>query len=147
MVKSCNNISALRQAIIHPEAVELRRKQVDIISRMSNVYRSMYSGISLVQVHGHQNRGSLASTLTPLAYLNVILDALAEHIMAAFLLSSATRNTIAIVLSERHRIQSVSIHGALFHSNIAHYIALEISKRLLIQHWYYCNLTHTADQN
>ena len=56
----------------------------------------MDSGMTLVQVYGHQNRGIRASTLTPLEYLNVRLDSLAENIMAEFLISPASRNVIEI---------------------------------------------------
>ena len=52
--------------------------------------------MTLVQVYGHQNRGIRASTLTPLEYLNVRLDSLAENIMAEFLISPASRNVIEI---------------------------------------------------
>ena len=38
-VNSCNNISALRQATIHLEAVKLIRKQVYLISYLSNIYQ------------------------------------------------------------------------------------------------------------
>ena len=82
MVNSCNNISALRQVPIHPEAVKSQWKQADLISRLYGAYQSIASGMSLVQVYGHHNNGNPVSTLTPLAYLNVRLDALAEHIMA-----------------------------------------------------------------
>ena len=34
VVNSCDNISALRRATIHPEPVKLRWKQVDLISRL-----------------------------------------------------------------------------------------------------------------
>ena len=79
LFNSCNNISALRRATIHPEAVKYRWKQVDLISRLYYVYQSMDSGMSLVHIYGHQNSGRLASTLTSLASLNVRLDAPAEH--------------------------------------------------------------------
>ena len=105
----------------------------------------MGSVISLVHVYGHQNRGRPASTLTPLAFLNLRLDALSEHIMAAFLLSSATRNTMAIGISDYHRILSLSIHGSPVHSNITHSIAYKIPKRWLLQHWDDWTLTHTED--
>ena len=77
VVNSCDNISALKRATIHPEAVKSRWKQVDLISSIYDVYHSMGSGISLVHIPGHQNSGRPVSTLTPLAYLNIILDALA----------------------------------------------------------------------
>ena len=85
VVNSCNNINVLRQATIHPEEVKPIWKKVDLISRLSDVYQSIESGMSLLQVYGHQNRGKSASTLTPLASLNVRLDALVEHIMPSFL--------------------------------------------------------------
>ena len=79
--------------------------------------------MSLVHVYEHHNSGRLASTLTPLVSINVILDALVEHIMVASLLYPATRNTISIGLSDPHGIPSVSIHGAPDHYNIAQSIA------------------------
>ena len=85
------------------------------------------------------------STLTPLASLNVGLHALAEHIMASFILSLATRNTIVIGILDLHGIPSVSIHGDLVHSNITQFTAYEISKHQIIQDWDDCNLTHTSD--
>ena len=51
--------------------------------------------------------------------LNVRLDALAEHIMALFLLFPATRNIIAVVLSNTYGLPIVSIHGVPFHYNLA----------------------------
>ena len=83
---------------INPEAVKLGLKQVDLISRLYDVYHSMDSDMSLLNVHGHQNIRKPASTLTKLAFLNVRLDAPAEYIIAAFLLSSATINTTVIGL-------------------------------------------------
>ena len=79
---------------------------------MSDVYQSMDTGISLVHVIGHQNNRRPTTTLTPLAALNVRMDALAEHIMAAFILSSATRYKMEIEILEPHRMPSVSIRGA-----------------------------------
>ena len=105
----------------------------------------MASGMSLVHVHGHQNSGRLASTLTPLSSLNVRLDALAKHIMEGFLLSSATTNTRDIGLLDLHGIPSVPIHGDPVHSNIDQSIEYEISKRWILRHWDDRNLTHTAD--
>ena len=101
--------------------------------------------MSLVHVYGHQNSRRLVSTLMPLAYLNVRLDILAEHIMPAYLLSSATRNTIAIGLSDLHGILSVSIHESPVHSNIDQSIGYEISRHQLLQHWDSKSLTHIAD--
>ena len=63
--------------------------------------------MSMIHIYRHHNSRIQASTLTSLAYLNVILDALVEQIMAAFILSSATRNKIAIGLSNLHVITSV----------------------------------------
>ena len=123
VVNSYDNKSALIRAKIHPEAVKMRWKQVDLISRLSDVYQSLYSVIYLVHVHGHQNSGRQASTLTPLASLNVRLDSLTEHIMAEFLILSAKRDTMAIEILYIHRMQSVSIHGYPIHSNISQYIA------------------------
>ena len=82
-VDSCENIGVLRQALIHPESVTSQWKQADLISHL--IYHSIDSIMLLVHVFGHQNSGKLASTLTPLASLNVRLDALAEYIMASFL--------------------------------------------------------------
>ena len=110
VVNSFNNISTFRRATIHLEAVKLLWKQVDLISRLSDVYQSMDYGMSLVHVHGHYNSGRPASNLTPLASLNVQLYAIAENIMAEFILSPEKRNTMEIRLLEPHGIPSVSIH-------------------------------------
>ena len=120
VVDRCDNISALRRETIHPEAVKSSQKRVYLISCLYAVYQWMDYRIYLVHVYGHQNTGRLASIFTPLASLNVTLDALAENIMVAFLLSSATRNTITIGLLDPHRIPSVSIHRSPVHSSIAH---------------------------
>ena len=101
--------------------------------------------MSLVHIHGNYNSGNLESTLTPLASLNVILDALVEHIMASFLLSSATMNTTAVILSDPYGLPIVVIHRALVNSNITQSIAYEISKLQLLQYWANKNLTHMAD--
>ena len=77
VVNNYNYISALRRATIHPEAVKSRWKQLDLNSRLSDVYHSMESLMSLIHVHGHQNSGIPVSTIIPLASLNVQLDALA----------------------------------------------------------------------
>ena len=122
VVNIYDNISALRRATINPEAVKLIWNQVDLISRLSDFYQSMDYSMSLVHAYGHHNSRRPASTLTPLASLNIRLDALAEHIMTAFLLSLPTRNTISIGLLDSHRIPSVSIHKEPVHSNIAQYI-------------------------
>ena len=82
VVNRCNKISSLIQAIIHPEAVKSIWKQLDLISRIFDVYNSMESGMSLVHIHEHQNNGRLDSNLTPLAPLNVRMDPLVEQIMA-----------------------------------------------------------------
>ena len=74
--------------------------------------------MSLVHIHGNYNSGNLESTLTPLASLNVILDALVEHIMASFLLSPATMNTTAVVLLDPYGLPILVIHRALVNSNI-----------------------------
>ena len=99
----------------------------------------------MVHVYGHQKSGWLALNLTSIDYINLILDALAEHIMTAFLLSSSTRNTIAIGLLDLHGIPSVSIQGDPVHSNIAQYITYEIYKRWILQHYHNQNLTHMED--
>ena len=108
--------------------------KVDVISRLSYVYQSINSGMSLVHVYGNHNIGKPASTL-PLASINVRLDALAEHMMTSFLLFTATRNTISIGISDPYRLPIISIHGAPIHSNLVQWIAYEISKRRLLQHW------------
>ena len=122
VVNSCNNISALRRAIIHQEAVQPRLKQVDLISCLSDVYQSIDSGMYLVHVYVHHNSGKTVSILTLLASLNVRMDALAEHIMAPFIILPETRNTTAIGLLAHFRLPSVSIHRSPIHSNLAQYI-------------------------
>ena len=92
LVNSCDNISALRRVSINPEAVKPRCKQADLIYRLSDAYQSIEFGMSLVHVYGHRNSGNPALNLTPPASLNLILDALAEHIIASFLISPATKN-------------------------------------------------------
>ena len=66
---------------IPPKSNKKIWKQVYLISRMYDIYQSMDSGIYLVQVYGHHNSGGTASNLTPLAFIKVGLDALAEHII------------------------------------------------------------------
>ena len=66
MVNSRNNISAPRRASIHPEAVKLLWKQVDLISCLSDAFNSIDLGMSLVHVYGHHNSDNLASTLMPI---------------------------------------------------------------------------------
>ena len=118
VVNSCENISVLRQSLIRPEAVTPRSKQADPFSRMYDIYRSIDSGMSLVHVYRHQNIGNPASTLMPLAYLNVRLDAQVEHIMVSFLILTETRNTIAVGFSDPFGLNIVSIHGVPVHSNL-----------------------------
>ena len=120
MVNRCDSISDLKQAKTYSEAVKLRWKQIDLISRMYHVYRSIYPVMPLLHVCKHQSIRRPESTLTPLSYLNVRLDALAENIIAAF---PTTINTISIGLSDLHRILCVAVHRALVHSNTAQYIA------------------------
>ena len=60
VINSYDNISSLRRTTIHTEAVKLRWKQVDLISRLSDVYQSMDSGVYLVHFYGHHNSGRLA---------------------------------------------------------------------------------------
>ena len=86
VVDSCDSISALRLASVHPESVTLQQKQADLISRMSDVYHSTDYGMSIVHVYGHQNSGKLDSNLTSVAYLNVQLYAKSEVIMASLLI-------------------------------------------------------------
>ena len=133
VANSREKISALRQASIHPEAVKSRWKQVHIISRLSDAFHSIESGMLLVHIYEHQNIGKSESTLTPLAPLNVRLSALVEHIMASFLLSPATRNTTAVGLLDPYGLSSVSIHGFTVNYNLAHSIAYKISKHRLLQ--------------
>ena len=73
------------------------------------------------------------------------MHVLAEYIMAEFLLSSETRNTMAAGLSEPHGMASISIHGSPVHSKITQSIAYENSKFHLLQHWDNRHLTHTED--
>ena len=145
VVNRCDNTSALRQATLHPEAVKSRWKQVDLISRLPDVYKSTDSDMSMVHVYGYYNNRIPASTLTPLPSLNVRLDAIEENTMAVFIISSATIHTMVIGLSDPQGMPSLSIHGSTVHSNITQYIVYEISKRGLLQHWYYPNLTRTED--
>ena len=70
VVNSCDNIRTLRRASIHPEAVKLRWKQVELITCLSDAYQSIDSGMSLVHVYRNHNSGNPESTLTPLAPLN-----------------------------------------------------------------------------
>ena len=99
----------------------------------------------LVHVYGHHNSGKLVSTLTPLASLNIQLDTLEEHIMAFFLLSTSTINTIAVVISYPYGIPSLSIRGVPVHSNLAQFISYKNSKLRILQYWANRNLTHMAD--
>ena len=101
--------------------------------------------MSLVRVYWHQNSGKSPPTLMPLASLNIRLGTLEEHIMTSFIVSPATRNTIAVVFLNPYGLQSVSIRGVSVHSNITLSIAYEISKLRLLQYWANRNLTHTAD--
>ena len=71
MVDSCENISDIRQALIHSESVTSLRNQADLISRLYDVYHLIDSGMLLVHVYVHHNSQILALTLTPLAYLSV----------------------------------------------------------------------------
>ena len=52
----------------------------------------------------------------PIASLNVRLDALAEHIMASFIILLATRSTIAVGFLDTYVLSIVSIHGVPVHS-------------------------------
>ena len=134
VVNNCDNISALRQTSIHPEEATSRWKQAYLISRLSRVYHSIDSDMLLVHVYGNHNSGKLASTLTPLASLNVRFDALSEHIMASLLIYPEIRNTLAVGLSYPYRLPSASITGVPVHSNLAQIIAYEISKLQLLQY-------------
>ena len=77
----------------------------------------------LIHVHGHQNSGIPASTLTPIASLNIRLDELVEQIMEAFILSSVKINTRMIGISDLHIMSSVFIHRSPIHPKITQYIA------------------------
>ena len=145
MVNSCDNISTLRQASIHPEAVTSWWKQTDLISRLYDVYHSIEYGMLLVHIYGHQDSGKLVPNLTPLAYLKIQLNALVTQIMASFLLSPATRNTIAVGFSDTYGLPSVSISGVPVHSILAQSIAYKISKRRILQYWDDRNLNYMAD--
>ena len=123
VVNICDKMRSLRRATIHPEALMHIWKQVDLISRLSDVQYSMDSGMSMLHVYGYHNIRRPESTLTPLESLNVRLYTLEKHIIAEFLLSSATRNTIAIGFLDPHRIPNVSIHGDPVQSNITQYIS------------------------
>ena len=94
IVDSCDDISALRRASIHPESVTSRWKQADRISCLSDVYHLIDTGMLLVHVYGHQNRGKTDSTLHPVVSLNVRLDVLVEFIIAPLLSSLAPITTI-----------------------------------------------------
>ena len=144
VVDSCDNISALRWASIHPEEVKSQCKQADIISCLSNVYHSIDFEIPLVHVYGHHNSGKLVSIVTPLESLNVWLDTLAEHIISSFLLLAENRTTIEAGLSYPYRLPIVFICGVPVHSNLAHYIVYEISKLRILLYWFDSNLTHMA---
>ena len=137
VVDSYDNISALRQSLIHPESVTSWWKQA--------VYHSIESGISLVHVYGHQNSGKSYSTLTMLSSLDVRLDALSEYIMASLLILPAPRTTIAVGFSDPYGLPSVSIRGVPVHSNIAQYIVYKISKHRILQYWVGWKITHMAD--
>ena len=90
-----------------------------LIKIVESIYQSIESAVSLVHVYGHRNSGKTESTLTPLAYLDVILDELAEHIMASFILWPVTRNTIVVGFSDPYGPPNISIYGSPVHSNIA----------------------------
>ena len=133
VVNSCDSISALRQVPIHPEAVTSRWKQAVLIYLLSDIYHVIDSGMFLVYVYRNHNSGKLAPTLTSLTSLNVQIDTLAEHIMGSFLLSPATKDTMAIGLSYPYILPNLSICEVLVRSNLAQSIAYKISKRQLPQ--------------
>ena len=101
--------------------------------------------MSLVHIYRHQNSGMPTSTLTSLAPLNIRLDALAEHIMASFILSPATINTISVGFLDPYGLPSVPILGIPVLYNLTQYIVYKISKLQLLQYWADLNLTHMAD--
>ena len=122
-------IKTLRQSSIQPKAVKSWWKQAGLISRLSDAYQSIDSSMSLVHVYGHQNSSKLESTLTPLASLNIRLGSLSKQIMAPFLISPATRNTLAVGFSYPYVLPIVSICRVSVHSNLAHFAVYKISKR------------------
>ena len=65
-----------------------------------------------------KNCGNPASALVPLASLNVRLETLAEHIMAPYLLSPETRNSILAGFLDSTVLPSVSIHRFPVHFNL-----------------------------
>ena len=91
--------------------------------------------MALVRIYRHHNSGKLASTLTPLAFLNVLLGELAEFIMASLLSSSEPRTTISIGFSDPYGLPIVSICGVPVHSNIYQATVYEISKHWILQYW------------
>ena len=55
VVDSFDSISVFGKSLIRPESVTSQWNQADIISRLSDVYHSNDSGMSLVHVYGHHN--------------------------------------------------------------------------------------------
>ena len=131
----CDNRSAFRRSLIHPESVILRWKKADLIFCMLDVYHSIDFGMSLVHMYGHQNSGKLASNLTPLSSLNVLFDALAEYIVASYLSLPTPRTTIAVGLSDPYGLTSVSICGVPVHSDLYWSIVYEIPNHRLLKYW------------
>ena len=138
-------ISALRRAWIHLESVTLLCKQADLISCLFDVYHSIESRMALVHVYGHHNSWILASTLTPLASLNVQLDALEEYIIEPLLCLTAPRTPLVLLFSYPYGFPRLSNHRVPVHSNISQSIVYEISKHLLLQKWVDLKFTPMAD--
>ena len=65
--------------------------------------------------------------------------------MASFILSLATKNTIAVGFSDPHGLPSLSTRGFPTHSNLARSISYTISKIRLLKYWSDQNLTHPTD--
>ena len=71
VVDSFDRISVFGKSLIRPESVTSQWNQADLIYRLSEVYHSIDSVMLLVHVYRHQNSGKTASTLNPVAYLNI----------------------------------------------------------------------------
>ena len=95
-----------------------------------------------VHVYGHQNSDNPATTLTPLASINIRLNTLEEFMMVSFLSSLAPRIKIEVGLLYPFRILNASILGVPIHSNLSHTIVYKISKLQVLQYWTDQKLTH-----
>ena len=54
VVNRCDNISAIRLSLMHPESVTLRWKQADLIFHLLDVYHSNEFGMLLVHIYENQ---------------------------------------------------------------------------------------------